>query len=126
MERELWPVLYHCLQQTAREVRQKYVQIQPWVVVATLLWAALHDRPVGWACEPRHWSTTSLRPAHLPSPATMSRRVDKVATGVFWRAPGTAPARHGPPGVAGLHRRQALAGRGQQQRPRGPLGPRRR
>ena len=86
MERELWPVLYHYLQQTAREVRQKYVQIPPWVIVATLLWAALHDRPVSWACDRRHWSTTELRPLTIPSERTMSRRADGVATGVFWRA----------------------------------------
>jgi hypothetical protein len=86
MERELWPVLYRYLRRTAAELRQKYVQLQPWVIVATLLWAALHDRPVSWACDRRHWSTTSLRPGCIPSQATMSRRVDRVATGVFWRA----------------------------------------
>jgi hypothetical protein len=86
MERELWPVLYHYLQQTAKEVHQKYVQIQPWILVATMLWAALHDRPVRWACNPEHWSTTALRPLRIPSEATMSRRIDRVATGVFWRA----------------------------------------
>lgn len=86
MERELWPVLYHSLQQTAKEVQQKYVQLQPWVIVATLLWAALHDRSVHWACNPDHWDTTALRPPRLPSEATMSRRVDHVSTGLFWRA----------------------------------------
>src|SRR6266403_2048071 len=86
MERELWPILYRCLQQTAMDIRQKYVQIQPWVIVATMLWAALHDRPVSWACRPRHWSTTSSRPACIPSEATMSRRVDHVGTGLCWRA----------------------------------------
>jgi hypothetical protein len=86
MERELWPVLYHYLQQTAKEVQQKYVQIPPWIIVATLLWAAVHDRSVHWACNPAHWDTTSLRPPRLPSEATMSRRADKVSTGVFWRA----------------------------------------
>jgi hypothetical protein len=86
MERELWPVLYHYLQLTTKEFHQKYVQIQPWVLVATLLWAALHDRPVRWACDPAHWSTTQLRPLHLPSEATMSRRIDHVATGLLWRA----------------------------------------
>jgi hypothetical protein len=67
MERELWPLRYRILQETAREVRQKYVQHQPWVIAAVLLWAALHDRPVSWACERRHWSTTKLCPARLPS-----------------------------------------------------------
>jgi hypothetical protein len=86
MERELWSLLYHYLQLVAKEVHQKYVQMQPWVIVATMLWAALHDRPVCWACNPANWSTTRLRPLHIPSEATMSRRADQVATGVFWRA----------------------------------------
>jgi hypothetical protein len=86
MERELWPVLYLHLLQTVQEVRQKYVQLHPWVIVATMLWAALHDRPVSWACDPRNWSTTHLRPGRIPSEKTMSRRADSVATGVFWRA----------------------------------------
>src|SRR5262249_4419511 len=42
--------------------------------------------PVSWACDPRHWSTTSLRPARIPSETTMSRRVDRVSTGLFWHA----------------------------------------
>ena len=41
MERELWPLLYHYLRLTAKAFRQKYVQIQPWILVATMLWAAL-------------------------------------------------------------------------------------
>src|SRR5262249_39010835 len=86
MERELWSILYGCLQQTAQDVRQKYVQFHPWIIVATMLWAALHDRPVRWACDPRNWSTTQLRPARIPSESTISRRVDSVATGLFWRA----------------------------------------
>jgi hypothetical protein len=86
VERELWPILYDYVQDTAKHVRQKYVQIQPWVVVATMLWAALHDRPVTWACDPRHWSTTRLRPLRIPSESTITRRIDSVATGIFWRA----------------------------------------
>src|SRR5438034_10988212 len=96
MERELWPILYRCLQQTAMDIRQKYVQIQPWVIVSTMLWAALHDRPVSWACKPRHWSTTSSRPACIPSEATMSRRADPVGTGLWLRAlePGQCATRN--------------------------------
>lgn len=85
MERELWFTLFGYLRQTAQEVRQKYVQMQPWVIVATLLWAALHDRPVCWACNPLNWITTRLKPANIPSEATMSRRTDKVGTGFFWK-----------------------------------------
>lgn len=85
MERELWPTLYRHVCVTAHEVQQKYVQIQPWIIVATMLWAALHDRPVSWACDPHNWSTTRLRPLRIPSEPTMSRRVDSVSTGLFWR-----------------------------------------
>ncbi len=86
MERELWPPLYHLLRDVAKDFRQKYVQYQPWVLVAVMLWAALHDRPVSWACQKRHWSTTALKPHRLPSPSTLSRRLDSVGVGLLWRA----------------------------------------
>jgi hypothetical protein len=54
MERELWPIVCRALRATAREVSQKYVQYQPWAIAAVLLWAALHDRPVSWACDVRN------------------------------------------------------------------------
>jgi len=83
MERELWPPLYRCLRDAARDFRQKYVQVHPWAVAAVLLWAALHDRPVRWACDPAHWATTRLRPARLPSQPTVSRRMRRVAFDCF-------------------------------------------
>ena len=83
MERELWPLLYQELRAAARDFRQKYVRHQPWAVAAVLLWAALHDRPLSWACQPRHWSTTRLRPASVPSQPTVSRRVRRTAFGCF-------------------------------------------
>lgn len=86
MERELWPSLYRLLREVAKDFRQKYVQMQPWVLVAVMLWAALHDRPVSWACQQRHWNTTTLKPCRLPSAATMSRRIDGVAVGLLWLA----------------------------------------
>lgn len=86
MERELWPLLYRLLQSVAKDFHQKYVTYQPWSLVAVLLWAALHDRPLSWACRPQHWSTTRLRPVQLPSPATLSRRLYSVGTGLFLRA----------------------------------------
>jgi hypothetical protein len=86
MERELWPLLYQELRAAAREFRQKYVQHPPWTIAAVLLWAALHDRSVTWACDPRHWSTTTRRPVALPSQSTVSRRTRKTAFGLFLNA----------------------------------------
>jgi hypothetical protein len=83
MERELWPRIYHELRAVARATRQKGVHFQPWVIAAVLLWAALHDRSVAWACDPLNWSTTRLRPAELPSESTVSRRAGKAVFGVF-------------------------------------------
>lgn len=86
MERELWPILYRAVRGVAQDFDQKYVHIPCWVLVLTMLWAALHDRPVSWACQDANWNSTKLRPKRLPSAATMSRRIDKVAIGLLWRA----------------------------------------
>jgi hypothetical protein len=67
MERELWPLLYSAVREVARGFAQKYVQIPGWVLTVTMLWAALHDRPVSWACRAANWRTTRLRPWRLPS-----------------------------------------------------------
>jgi hypothetical protein len=74
MERELWPTTYRLLRDEGADFSQKSVQYQPWLVVAVLFWAALHDRPRYWACDPKNWATTTLRPAALPSPSALSRR----------------------------------------------------
>ena len=62
MERELWSILYPLLRRVGNDFSQKYVRDQPWVLVAVTLWAALHDRPISWACDARNWGRTSLRP----------------------------------------------------------------
>jgi hypothetical protein len=85
MEHELWPVWSHNVREVARAFQQQYVQIPGGILVRTMLWAARHDRPVQWACGAEHWKTTRLRPPRLPSPRTMSRRVDGVAWGWLWR-----------------------------------------
>lgn len=85
MERELWPSLYHVVRRVGRQVKQKGVTYQPWLVALVILWAALHDRPRHWACDVHHWSTTSYRPVQLPSASVISRRADSVAMGIFWR-----------------------------------------
>jgi len=87
MEHELWKVLYQTVCDVARDFDQKYVQIPGWVLLVTMLWAALHDRPVSWACRAENWeSAKKERPLRLPSSATMSRRIDKVGMGLLWQA----------------------------------------
>ena len=80
MERELWPRLYHLVMDVGEALRLVDVTFQPHIVLLTFFWAALHDRPVCWACNPRNWATTTLRPARLPSTSTMSRRLRRVDT----------------------------------------------
>jgi hypothetical protein len=86
MERQLWPALYHLVMTVGGAVRQVGVTYQPHIIVLVHLWAALHDRPASWACDPRHWAPTTLRPAALPAPATISRRLRSLAVGVLMRA----------------------------------------
>lgn len=85
MERELWPRLYHLVMDVGRTMRLADVTYQPHIIALVLAWAALHDRPVRWACRERNWSTTTLRPAALPDPATMSRRLRRLDTAMFMR-----------------------------------------
>lgn len=86
MERQLWPQLYHLIMATGGDFRLRDSTFQPHIVALVLLWAALHDRPMRWACRASNWSTTTLRPATLPSEATVSRRRHRVDTAVFLRA----------------------------------------
>src|SRR4051812_46427104 len=84
MERELWPILYRNVRDVARGFHQKYVQIPGWILILTMLWAALHERPVQWACRAENWKSTRLRLPRLPSARTMSRRIDGVTLGFLW------------------------------------------
>jgi hypothetical protein len=85
MERELWPVLYPLVRDVGHNFSQRRARYQPWVIAAVFLWACLHDRPIAWACDERHW-TTRQRPLWLPSAATMSRRLRSLAVGLLLRA----------------------------------------
>jgi hypothetical protein len=85
MEREFWKRLYPALRAAASGIRQKGVSYQPWHLAAVLLWAALHDRPVSWACDRRNWPS-DLRPARLPSGSTISRRGHSLGVGLALRA----------------------------------------
>lgn len=43
-------------------------------IVEVYYWAVIHDRPVSWACQRRHWPV-HLRRYPVPSDSTMSRRL---------------------------------------------------
>lgn len=71
MERELWEAL--CRLSVAYYNRFARGIYTDQVIIAVYWWAVVHDRPVCWACQSRHWPE-DLR-ERLPSQATMSRRL---------------------------------------------------
>jgi hypothetical protein len=79
MEGELWDGLYSLVMaEASRRGRRPRVQHSDARIVLVFLWAALHDRPVSWACDRRHWPAEHRWP--LPSAPTMSRRMRSVGT----------------------------------------------
>ncbi len=85
MERELWPRLYHLIMDTGQSFRLADVSYQPHIVALVFFWAVLHDRPISWACDAQNWTSTTLRPARLPSASTLSRRLRRLETALFMR-----------------------------------------
>ena len=86
LERELWPRLYHLVMEVGETLRLSDVTFPPPLILLVFFWAALHDRPVCWACKERNGTTTTLHPATLPRTATMSRRLRRVDTALLLRA----------------------------------------
>jgi IS5 family transposase len=127
VERELWPLLYRLVREVGADFSQKHARYPPWAIACVLLWAAVHDRPLSWACDRRHWSTTRLRPAALPSPATLSRRLRGLAVGLLLRALEGRLRDAAPPGLVGCLDGKPLPVGGRSHdpaaRPKGPLGP---
>jgi len=73
MERGLWRGITEGLRRLPRwsPVRATYSNRQ---ILAVLLWAALHDRPISWACCRSSWPIQAWR-RRLPDQSTMSRRL---------------------------------------------------
>lgn len=73
MERGIWRVVAAALKRLprTRTVHQLYSSAQ---VLAVLLWAALHDRSVLWACRRGSWPMQAWK-RRLPNQSTMSRRL---------------------------------------------------
>jgi hypothetical protein len=79
MEGELFEALYAIVGQEAKHhPRPKYAQFTDAVILLVFFWAALHDRPIRWACQPGHWPAT-MQWMTLPSEATMSRRLKTLS-----------------------------------------------
>jgi len=70
MERELWSVVERRLG-TLPAGWPPRAQFSDRQVVRVILWAALHDRPIDWACRRSSWPRGTGR---LPSTSTVSRR----------------------------------------------------
>jgi hypothetical protein len=73
MEREVWNEIVTQVAARAKPVSARF-RFGTAQIVLVQLWAALHDRPVSWACVADHWPT-DVRPTRLPTPSTLSRRL---------------------------------------------------
>lgn len=73
MERELWRRMARGLRRLSPTRPRNAVYTDP-QVLAVLLWAALNDRPISWACKRANWPMQAWRRS-LPDQSTMSRRL---------------------------------------------------
>lgn len=73
MERSTWRVVTAALKKLPRRCSRGQ-QYSSKAVLAVLLWAALHDRSILWACRRHHWPVQAWR-RRLPDQSTMSRRL---------------------------------------------------
>lgn len=73
MERELWRGIVRGLKRLPRWWPRGAVYDNR-AVLAVLLWAALHERSILWACRREHWPVQAWRRV-LPDQSTMSRRL---------------------------------------------------
>lgn len=79
MEGELWEALYRLIREEAsKRGRQGRVKYGDAWVLAVFFWAAVHDRPVCWACDERNWPEHQ-RWRELPSESRMSERLRTVS-----------------------------------------------
>lgn len=76
MERELWKTIVAALKRLP-PTWPRNAEFSNRQVLAVVLWAALHDRPISWACARRHWPSQAWR-RMLPHQSTMSRRMQSA------------------------------------------------
>jgi hypothetical protein len=98
MELERWAELSAAMSAVAVDFgRHKRDRHPTALIVRVHTWAALHDRPVSWACDPANWAPRT-RPRVLPDQSTMSRRTRRADFERFQRRVGVRM--NGRPGPA--------------------------
>lgn len=73
MERDIWRIVVAALKRLPPTCKPKQLYTTA-EVLAVLLWAALYDRSILWACRRRSWPVQAWR-RRLPDQSTMSRRL---------------------------------------------------
>ena len=74
MEHQLWLSIVAALASLDNRPQPTALDFSDADIVKTYYWSVIHDRPVRWACQRRHWPIWHRR-KDLPSPSTMSRRL---------------------------------------------------
>jgi Transposase DDE domain len=92
MDSQGWRMVYQIVREESRKDsgwRRAWYRYRDDLIVFMLLWAALHDRPLSWACRREHYPGW-IRPRRLPSISQFSRRLrtertQAILTAVFRR-----------------------------------------
>jgi hypothetical protein len=74
MEHQLWLSVVAVLATLNLSPKPTVCDFSDEYIVKVHYWSVIHDRPVRWACNPKHWPLCQRR-KRLPSPSTMSRRL---------------------------------------------------
>jgi hypothetical protein len=74
MEHQLWLSIVAILATLHKIPKATAYAFSDEDIVKVHYWSVIHDRPVRWACQAKHWPLYHRRKA-FPSPSTMSRRL---------------------------------------------------
>jgi hypothetical protein len=74
MEHQLWHSILAVLTSLRKGPKATAFKFSDEDIVKVYYWSVIHDRPVSWACESKHWPLYRRRQP-LPSESTMSRRL---------------------------------------------------
>jgi hypothetical protein len=75
MEHQLWTAIIAVLAALGKPRFDPHEDYTDHDIVKVWYWSVIHDRPVSWAVQPRHWPPHLRRGQELPSGGTMSRRL---------------------------------------------------